>query len=456
MIKGITFRDILPLCVALLLPAGCTRNLTPPHVVLITLDTLRADHLGCYGYFRETSPNLDALAARSLFFERCYSPVSSTLPSHVTMLSGTYPLEHGVDHIFRKGEIMRWPDALISYAEVLQDNGYQTAAFIGAAPLRSATGIDRGFDIYNEPSVKMRRAEETNLQVFEWLDSVSDETPRFLWVHYFDPHGPHDAPENFDHLFQHDERVDSVLTTGRYDHNWIRGNSTRELMDEYDAQIRYLDHHVGNLIDRIRRKQGDERTIFVIVGDHGEGLGQHGNINHGDAWNEQLHVPFLIHGPRIKPRRFPEVISTNDILPTLLELVPELPGGPIFGQFSGRDVLAGSTDVPAAAFGQARGDYQAGAESYTYTFTMTTREWRYFLNTADGLETLYHLPTDPHELTDVLRDHPSKGASMRDSLLVWVRNMKQSAGQFQDEGSPESLQPSNDFVDQLRALGYID
>lgn len=442
------------LILLLLAPLSCAQSDSPPHLILITLDTCRADHLGCYGYFRNTSPNLDSLAEQSVFFERCYSPVSSTLPSHVTMLSGTYPIEHGVDHIIQRKKILSWPDGLTSVSEVLLSEGYTTAAFVSATPLSRPTGIDRGFSVYDEPDREKRSAEETNEQVFAWLDTL-DRDPIFLWVHYFDPHGPHVAPGSFSQLYQTDERLDSLLTKAGIP-EVLQGTATANLMNQYDGQIRYMDDQIGMFLARLRAKLEWDRTVVVVIGDHGEGLGQHGWFAHGRVWHEQLHVPAFIRAPGRGPDRVAGVLTTADIVPTLAALAPGLPLEGIEHQLSGRNILARKGRTAGEAFGQARIPPSDPAAPYNYIYALTTKEWRYTLSTADKLESLYHLPTDPLERTDIAADSTETVRKLRATLLDRIQTMEGRAAVVRNETGPQTRDPSARHLEQLRSLGYID
>ncbi|HJS75544.1 MAG TPA: sulfatase-like hydrolase/transferase, partial [Vicinamibacteria bacterium] len=192
----------------LLLQAACAPSpravLDSPNLVIVSIDTLRADRLGLYGYFRETTPFLDSLAKESLVFERCLAPMAVTFPSHLSLFTGAYPEETGAFANARVGGLAFVPTArLRSLAQVLREGGYRTAAFVGATPLKRHTGIDAGFEHFDEPAAGQRRAGATNKRVLSWL-AARDDGPFFLWVHYFDPHKPYDAPEPFRSKFEED------------------------------------------------------------------------------------------------------------------------------------------------------------------------------------------------------------------------------------------------------------
>jgi len=441
----------------LALSLACGRAPELPNLVLITLDTVRADHLGCYGYFRDTSPSIDSYARQSIFFERCYSPVAGTLPSHVSILSGTYPLEHGISSM-RGTHIATWPPGLVSYTSVLEDAGYATAAFISGVPLRRETGINRGFDFYDDPLAKKRWAADTNESAFAWLDTMAT-APYFLWVHYFDPHGPHIAPVEYTSLFEGDDRIDSVIADANYLDRIPNGTRPiSEVIANYDGQVRYMDEHFGDLLDRLRGREDWSKTIVVVVGDHGQGLGQHATLGHGSAWNEQLHVPLFIVAPGEAPRRVSRLMSTVDILPTLLGLCSDLPPMGSDVQWAGADVLAENGLPPEEVFGQGAGgqvqmDLNPEKER---AYTLITPRWKYFYIPGTDRDLLYDLSVDPHELRDVSEEHGDLVEDLRSRLLDRMRTMEGRSSLFRPDAEPGTAEVSEEHLDALRALGYVE
>ena len=181
-----------------------------PNIILVSIDTLRADHLGCYGYFRETSPNIDAFAAEAVLFERAYSAMATTLPSHLTMLIGMHPIEHGVvANIDDGGVAFTSGPGLRSVAEVARDNGYATAGFVSATPLKRISGIHVGFETFDEPQGATRDAKTVTDAALSWLGQHYDE-PFFLFVHYYDPHVPYAPPSPYREMFQTDNELEGL------------------------------------------------------------------------------------------------------------------------------------------------------------------------------------------------------------------------------------------------------
>jgi arylsulfatase len=224
-----------------------------PSIVLITVDTLRADHLGCYGYVRNTSPNLDRFAEQALLFENAVTTLPTTLSAHVSLMTSTTTVTHGVKrNLPRNTALPSWVDTasepmgetpvgsgrdgpkLPTLAQLLRDLDYATAAFVSATPLKAHTGLQLGFDVYNQPDVGQRTAAETNDAVFAWLDS-SPQRPFFLWVHYFDPHLPFEPPPPYDSAFDADPSAAQVLRK-RNVREW-RDPSMHGWINLYDGEI---------------------------------------------------------------------------------------------------------------------------------------------------------------------------------------------------------------------------
>lgn len=281
------------------------------NVVLITIDTLRADHLSCYNPGSVKTPHIDALAEKGVLFTHAFAHVPMTLPSHTSILTGTLPLYHGIHDNYG----FRASDRLITLAEFLKARGYSTAAFIGAFPLDSRFGLAQGFDLYDEryPSKNTRtfffperRAEKVINSALSWLDSHRKER-FFLWVHVFDPHQPYDPPPPYDRLYED---------------------------DPYSGEVAYTDAQLGRLFDYLREKGLEGSTLVVITADHGEGRGDHGELTHGYfAYNSTIHIPLIFYAPGLfKPRRVETYVAHWDIFPTIAEIIGEKPPRQVQGR----------------------------------------------------------------------------------------------------------------------------
>lgn len=309
-------------CLAGLL-CSCQKNESPRNLLLITLDTTRADRLGCYGYDKPLTPNLDALAREGVVFDMAIAQAAVTPVSHASILTGLDPYHHGL-RVLHGHVANRLNDRHETLAEVWQKAGGQTAAFISAYPVSEAFGLHQGFDLFDDafqsidPAVEsdekgtvntdneQRRADATTEAAIQWLDTEYDaQKPMFMWVHYFDPHDPRLLPPQ--------ELVDEFVTETE--------DRTQMLLQAYDCEVFYMDAQIGRLFESFKKRGLWEDTIIAVVGDHGEGLGQHDWWSHGILYQEQIRVPFILRAPRLKQApKVKSLVRTVDLMPTLLEL----------------------------------------------------------------------------------------------------------------------------------------
>ena len=283
-----------------------------PNILLITVDTLRADYVRTYDRTRGVTRRLDTLASDGVVFTRAFSHVPLTLPSHCSIFTGVPPSKHGVhdNSGYRLG-----PD-WVTLAEWLKARGYATAAFVGAFPLDRRFGLDQGFDTYREgyPShnplktfFPERKAEAVVTDALRWLHKHGGRTPWFLWVHVFDPHQPYLPPEPF---------------AGRF------------ARDPYGGEVAYADDQLGRLLDDLRARNLFDSTLIIVTADHGEALGDHGENTHGlFAYNATLHVPLILHIPgNTKPLRISDYVALSDIFPTVAGFLGESPPPQVTGR----------------------------------------------------------------------------------------------------------------------------
>lgn len=293
---------------ALALCEGC-------NVVVISLDTLRADHVGTYGYNRPTTPNVDRLARESVVFENAISQSAWTRPAHASMLTGLYPAEHGILSVSRGLALA--PD-LPTLAGSLADHGYVTAAFTGGGNMSAHFGFDVGFDTYRSPG---RRLADALDDIESWLD-MRDDAPFFLFVHAFDPHRPHKS----DPVDRAALGLSERKPTGGVQRACRNARSKADLapfVAEYDAAIRHGDRAVGRLLELVERAASPRRTLVVFTSDHGEEFFDHGDCFHIQTlYREITHVPLIVRVPGVEPRRVSEIVPASvSIAPTVLDLV---------------------------------------------------------------------------------------------------------------------------------------
>jgi arylsulfatase A-like enzyme len=444
--------------------AGCGKGtgggLEHPNIVLISIDTLRADHLGCYGYFRDTSPNLDRFAEQAILFEQAFATMATTLPSHASIFTSSYPLEHGIlANMVHGGRLFGWKEEMLSFPQVAKDEGYTTAGFVGAAPLKFQTGINLGFDHWDQPRGRERRAAEVFAAVFPWLEEHAEER-LFLFVHLYDTHWRFRAPEPFRSMFQTDEKLQAWLLERGLPDEAVRSQGvlvteTREEINGYCGEIRYVDDQLGGFFEKLRELELWDDSIVIVLSDHGEGLNQHSWASHGLVWEEQLRVPLLVRfpsgAPRF-PRRFEGVVSLIDVFPTVMARMQPW-ATPLAARFadqaSGVDVLAPGF-TPRAVFAQRTG--REVAEDPGAMYALTAPEWKLILE--EGLpERLFDRRADPHELVNLASEDPEAVERAREELLASMREQTLRGGRFGEQVQQGEVEP--ELLKELQELGYM-
>jgi arylsulfatase len=435
-------------------PAG-----TPRNILLVSIDTLRADHLGCYGYFRDTSPVIDALAKESVFFELGLTPLATTLPAHTSLLTATHPMEHGTLANTNRGKFkFNRPKSIRSFAEYAQARGYRTAAVVSAAPLSRITGIHEGFDLFDEPEGHERIAEGTNAVVFSTLKELGDG-PFFLWVHYFDPHSPYLPPPGYRDRFQGGDELDAHIAERGIPESLVRPNKKtirpRAAIDAYDNEIFYVDEQLGVLFDVLRSKGLWNDTVTVLVSDHGEGLGEHGMAGHGYVHREQIHVPMMIRVPGREHQRVSAAVSLVDVMPTVLGLMGDEEHAawkPFLDQASGRDLLAAAAQHDAVVSQRSARERKDIGDS---AFSLADRDWKY-VHEPDVANRLFDWKSDSLELEDVSSKHASKATELRRALEARIDRYRARRAELLEGSEDVEEEMDPELLEKLRALGYID
>jgi len=315
-----------------------------PNIILLTVDTLRADHLELYGYDRQTMPTISALAESAVVFDQAVVPRGSTRPSYASMLTGLYPFRHGVRS---NGTVLH--DDLLTLPEILRRAGYHTAAFVSNFVLvGELSGCDQGFDIYddrledreiNRPNYE-RTARGTLQAILEWLAGDPPQ-PFLLFTNFMDPHGPYHPPARFREMFRSDrQRLLEAQEIPRYQRIGDERNFY-DYLDRYDAEIRYVDEALRILIDELRRRGLWDESLVIFTADHGESLGEHGVYfeHHLYVYEETVRVPLLIRFPQVtdppgawRPRRVSSLCSPLDLMPTILAFLGLEPEQPLDGR----------------------------------------------------------------------------------------------------------------------------
>jgi arylsulfatase A-like enzyme len=387
-----------------------------PSVLLITLDTTRADKLGVYGNKNGITPSLDALAQRCWVFDRCETSVPQTMPSHATILSGWYPYHHTV----RKNMETLVPEAVPLIAEEFRNKGYATGAFVSAWVLEGRYGFARGFDIYDDSFTKKtfkkeaeRRADKTLKAADDWLRKQSGRW--FCWVHLFDPHEPYAPPEPYATQF--------------------KGHL-------YDGEIAFMDDALGSLFGVLLARGQLENTIVVVCGDHGESLGEHGEQTHGlFLYEATTRVPLLIHLPgQIIQHRIADPVGLVDISPTLRELCGL--ESPLADGVSLAPLLLGQQWKPSAIYMESMDSLLA--YGWAPLYGRVENNYKYILAPR---EELYNLSSDQAEQANLAKREVGEATQMREALQHIV-------GQ-KPEVKSQSLQLDKEEMQALMSLGYI-
>ena len=324
---------------------GCRDEGTSrPSILLISVDTLRSDHLGCYGYERSTSPSIDKLARDGVVFDDVMSTCSWTLPSHASMLTGLYPSHHGL-----QDDGAKLAPRIRTLADALAGRGYHNVAVVSHVYVSSTFGLDRGFHTFDDSLILRGARNPIAREVvdrFLELEPEMPDRPFFAFLHFFDPHWDYTAPPPHDALFSdpaYEGRVDGTsdsLAPFHEANNPMPEPDRQEMIARYDGEIRYLDREIGRLLSALDRRGRLDNTLIVLTGDHGEEFKEHFQLGHGRTlFDEQLRVPLILSGLPEFPAgaRRSDLVSPLDLPPTLLELAGS--GGS--REFQGRSLLSG-------------------------------------------------------------------------------------------------------------------
>ncbi len=449
--------------------AGC-RPAAPPSLVLITLDTTRADALGCYTGDPELSPALDAFAEAATLYRRAYATSSWTLPSHASMLTGLLPREHGAKslpgadtHGLGYG-VRPLPDGLDTLAERLRSAGYRTAAVVAGPALRRELGLAQGFEIYRDeldtPGRRFhgKRAEQVWRQAVEALEGFGAE-PFFLFVNFFDPHAPYQPPgfearaakrmsegELYEALGKALRASEPPVEPGRLPEE-VRRELAR-LREGYRAEVRYMDDFVGRLLRELGRRRPDGNLAIAITGDHGESFGEHFYWSHGaHLYEDNVRVPFLLRAPH--QRRGAVVdgpVQNHRIANTFLEYagLEPLPGAPSLA-------AGGSPEMPIV-LEVARSELNVKILGPVLDRDLVAvLRWPFkAILSSTGHRELYDLEDDPLELQNLADSLPERLAGLEETLAAVESRHPPRYGST----APARLDPETE--EALRALGYIE
>jgi arylsulfatase A-like enzyme/predicted Zn-dependent protease len=429
---------LAPVFLGLCFASGCDRQAATPqvpqgplNVVLVTIDTLRADALGAYGQELPTSPNLDALAAEGVLFEQCGASVPSTLPSHASIMTGKQPYAHGV----RDNAGYALNAGNVTLAEVLRARGYRTGAEVAAPVLGRRTLMNQGFDHYRDlesfdavrivvdvNGVPKRLPERAATDVTDrgigFLESAAGG-PFFLWLHYFDPHVFYSPPPAYQALIP---------------------------QSPYHGEVRYVDAELARVVQTLRHLERDDRTLLVVTSDHGEGLDEHDESTHSYfVYETTMRVPLIFWGPGVisTPRRVSELVRSVDVTPTILDLLGEPPLPGVQGVSLAPLIDGREESLGLSSYGESMLSLVTFGASMLRS--MRDGDWKYIHKVRPEL---YDLRADPSELENLAARHPERIASLREKLRAVV-----GAAPAPDESAYTEVDPTTRA--HLEALGYV-
>ena len=473
---------LLALAVAGVLGHGCSPREGDPSprqkpfpkargVMLIIIDTLRADRLGCYGYHRRTSPNLDNLARESVLFETVMAQSAFTLVSHKSLFTAQYPLNlartttnadlktlaalpdpHG--YLVSTFRNLKTPLLI----DGLRRHGYQAAAFTDGIWMSRNMGFDEFFDVYNDERGHLR---EIFPRTFRWL-SANLEAPFFVFVHTYDTHAPYVCEEPYNSLFCHDHtrHISLARRCNQVDCGEpslmkieLTEADLRAIPDHYDGKIACADSYIGKCFGALRKLNLYDEILLIITSDHGESLGEHDQIGHGGLYLEQLMIPLIIKFPaswEVAPARIKEPVELVDVMATVYDacglelpessagrsLLPLLRGGP----WSRRHLIAQTTNR------EGRG----GLSNAAKRAVLDPGRWLLIHDAAAESMELFNVQADPKGLTDVAARKPPAGAGLLKTLMA--HDPSRGQDEFTEPGAPEL---SAEQLRQLRSLGYV-
>jgi len=472
----VPFRNTLLLLLpGILIFASCGIETADMNVIMIGLDTTRADHLSSYGSTKCQTPNLDELARDGIRFDQCVTVAPSTLPSFTSVMSGMYPHTHRVPY-----NGFRASDNLLLLSELFKEAGYDTAAFIGSYALHSDLNLDQGFDLYEETFDRdvagrqlQRRADRLNESLFPWLETHKG-SKFLLFIQYFDPHLPYDPPLPYGH-------DPAVSGKPRWDYaNLLRlGHAINVNPDAriinlgkhasrmYAGEIAFLDHQIGRLVEKLDELGLRKKSIIIIWGDHGETLMEHKTelFNHGrNVYQTTIHVPLIFHAPSALPsgKVVKDLVTTIDIAPTICDLT----GLSAVEMHEGQSLMSlikpekeAPGWQPSAAFVEAQKPVGEMGEANSRWLNqqkdkcIILGEWKLVLSPLEKQPwKLFNLRADPDESHDVyseqLERNPTLVKNLTDRIHAWMNDLPDADG-------TDIVGPDAEAKEKLRALGYF-
>ena len=401
-----------------------------PNIILISIDALRADHLSCYGYYRNTSPNIDQLAREGVLFTNCFSQATCTLPSHTSIFLSQYVWRHNVNNITK-----RVSDSCTTLAEILKYGNYTTCAFVAEGVLSAKFGLNRGFKIYEVGTL---------VNCLSWLESVRNRK-FFLFIHLGEVHAPYDPPPPYSDLYTK-EHYDEIKTSKRsmlkeLNVSKLTSGEIDYIIAAYDGCINYVDDRLGKIFQKLNQLGINENTIIIVTADHGEAFKEHGTLSHAHKpYIEEVHVPLIIGGPGIPRNRvYENFVQHIDIVPTILEIL----NIPPIKKMQGRSLL------PLIHNCEIEKDFKTyswGASS----MSLRTKERTYIMN-RNGPDEMYNRINDPKEQNNIIKKKPLIAQRLKEELEDFIALTGEAKPQV-----AEKVHIDEELKEKLKSLGYLD
>ena len=443
------------------------------NIVLIGIDALRADHLGCYAYNKETSPNIDNLAKKGITFENAFSCINTTDPSFTTILSGKYPISHGIINHGKKvtNSMLQnfYKQEIRFLSEILRDNGYKTFGidwlgrwhkkgfeyYLGDTMQKKHLKIlskivNQLPDIFSDKIKKIYRRTTSSNSSIHTATKLTDKAlelinncnkPFFLFIHYWDTHIPYSAPESIYNELKPEgdgkelEKLFASIGNEKWKEYLLKAAGKATTVEEvsamYDSAIKYVDQEIGRLVKYFKEQGIYANTIFVITSDHGESLTEHGIFfDHHGLYDESIHVPLIFNNLPVEGKRIKDFVQHVDIVPTLLDILNIPFEESKFDGVSLVPLIRGEVDSLRS--------FIVAEESYTENKkTIRTNKWKYIYSPSEdaatcsycgvihgGIEELYHLESDPKEMQNIVEKRPEIAKMLRKNLFSWLSNLK--------------------------------
>ena len=456
-LKGVLYGGAVAALGPMLWVSGCGRKRAQAeqrNVILVSIDTLRADHLGCYGYHRPTSPVLDEFAREGLLFEDVTASSPWTLPSHGTMLTGLYPNRHGL-HSYNNV----LPVGMRTIADIFKEKGIQTAAVVNSHCLTPRYGLHQGFEDYEyiKEILNLRKPSEVGSKAQQWLSSRGQK-PFFLFLHYYDLHSDYASLPKYERQFvrPYQGRANGTtrqLIMHRLGNVKFDQKAANHLIDLYDASIRQIDDEIGKLLLHLRTEKLLDETMVIITSDHGEEFLEHGGVMHSQTqYQEMLKVPLMMRGPGLgQQKRINEIVSLVDLMPTILSVmgieVPEgLDGTDLSGLWRQTNYKLPSRYVYAGASRMTGPLVKSRPELHDIQRAVRHPQYKMHYNKLTKETQLFDLQNDPGEKADVAGKHVALVESMMGQLERYMK-VNQAGAKLPPLQAEE--------INKLKSLGYL-